>query len=348
VHTPSSVLRTARHRGAAVAIALSTITACTAGVLVAVTGIAGAAPSPTIAQVQQKLKTLDQQAAKLGAHFDQVKEQLVSANQQLKLVNQQASKYQGEFNLLRGRIGKIGAAAFMNGNLTSGAALLASGNPQQILDQSSILTELSSVNSAQLDQFVNAARQLTRAQQTARRAQASIAALKASLIKQKKVLDQETAQQKTLLAQLTPAQQVAVGGGGGGGGGAPPPKYTGPTSTQAQQAVAFAYQQLNCPYVFGGTGPCSAGFDCSGLTMQAWASAGVSIPRTSFEQWDNLPHVSTSALEPGDILVFTGASHVAIYVGNGKLIQAPQTGENVDLEPLSGWFSANLDGAVRP
>jgi peptidoglycan DL-endopeptidase CwlO len=346
VHTPSSVLRTARHRGAAIAIALSTVTACTAGVLVAVTGIAGAAPQPSITQVQQKLKALDQQAAKLGAHFDQVKQDLVSANQQLQLVNKQASKYQSRFNLLRGQLGKIAAAAFENGNLTSSAALLTSDDAQKMLDESSILTELSSVNRAQLEQFLSAAKQLTQAQQTARRAQASIEALKASLVKQKKVLDQETAQQKTLLAQLTPAQQVAVGGGGGGG--APPPTYKGPTSTQAEQAVAFAYQQLGCAYVFGGTGPCGDGFDCSGLTMQAWASAGVSIPRTSYEQWDDLPHVSTSALEPGDILVFTGASHVAIYVGHGKLIQAPQTGEDVDLEPLSGWFTANLDGAVRP
>ncbi|HEY2549662.1 MAG TPA: NlpC/P60 family protein [Streptosporangiaceae bacterium] len=286
-------------------------------------------------------------AAKLGARFDQAKEDLASANQQLKLVNRQASKYQAKFDMLRTEIGKIGAAAFMNGDLTSSAALLTSKNAQGILDESSILTELSVVNKGQMDQFLGVARQLTQAQRTAQRARASIASLKASLVKQQKVLASETAQQKTLLAKLTPAQQVSVGGGGGGGG-APPPTYKGPTSTQAQQAVAFAYKQLGCPYVFGGIGPCGSGFDCSGLTMEAWASAGVSIPRTSYEQWDSLPHVSTSALEPGDILVFAGASHVAIYVGNNKLIQAPQTGENVDLEPLSGWFTANLDGAVRP
>ncbi len=342
MHTSPSVRRTVRHRGAAVTISLITA----AGVLLGIGGSAGATPQPTVAQVQQKLNGLDSQSGKLGQQFDQVQQELSSANQQLSLVNRQVSRYQAKFNSMRSEIAKIAVAAYEDGSLTSSAVLLTSDNPQVILNQSSILTELSSANSAEIDQFLAAARQLTQTQQTARRARAAIVALKSGLSKRRGTLDALIAQQKTLLARLTPAQRVTVGAG-------PPPSggsthYTGPTSTQADKAVAFAYAQLNCPYVFGGTGPCHSGFDCSGLTMEAWASAGVSIPRTSFEDWDELPHVSTSALQPGDILVFTGASHVAIYVGGGKLIQAPQTGEDVDLETLSGWFSANLDGAVRP
>jgi cell wall-associated NlpC family hydrolase len=112
--------------------------------------------------------------------------------------------------------------------------------------------------------------------------------------------------------------------------------------------VAYAYSKIGCPYLWGGTGPCNPGFDCSGLTMMAWAYAGISIPRTSYSQWDDLPHVSTSDLQPGDILVFNGASHVGIYVGNNKLIDAPQTGMDVQLISLTGWYAQTLDGAVRP
>ena len=112
--------------------------------------------------------------------------------------------------------------------------------------------------------------------------------------------------------------------------------------------MAFAYNALGCPYVFGATGPCGSGFDCSGLTMSAWASAGVSIPRTSYGQ-ATLPAVSTSALQPGDILEFAGDSHVGIYVGNNMLIDAPTPGMNVEKVSLSSsWYAANLDGAVRP
>ncbi len=328
------------------AVGISLITA--AGLLLGLSGSAGAAPQPTIAQVQQRLNRLDSEASKLGQQFDQVQQELATANQQLRLVNRQLARNQAHFSSMRAEIEKIAVAAYEDGSLNSAEALLTSNNPQQILDQSSILTELSSANSAEISQFIAAARQLTQSQLTARHARAAIVALKNGLTKRHRVLDTLIAQQKTLLADLTPKQQVGVGGGSppaahGGGG-----HYKGPTATQGEKAVAFAYAQLGCPYVFGGIGPCADGFDCSGLVMEAWASAGVSVPRTSYEDWDELPHVSTSDLQPGDILVFNGASHVALYIGDNELIQAPQTGQDVDKEPLSGWFTETLDGAVRP
>ena len=133
-----------------------------------------------------------------------------------------------------------------------------------------------------------------------------------------------------------------------GGNGSTTPTYSGPTSTQAQKAVAFAYAQLGCPYVYGGTGPCHQGYDCSGLALAAWAAAGVSIPRDSYEQWAGLPHVSMSSVEPGDLLLFNGEGHVGIYVGNGYLIDAPVPGQNVERVALQGWYQQTLDGAVRP
>lgn len=129
---------------------------------------------------------------------------------------------------------------------------------------------------------------------------------------------------------------------------APSFTYHGGTSSQAEEAVAFAYAQLGCPYVYGATGPCSSGFDCSGLTMDAWAAAGVTIPRTSEEQWASLPAVPVSAIRPGDLLIFDGGGHVGIYVGGGYLIDAPQPGETVEKVAFSGWYQANFAGAVRP
>ncbi len=332
------------------AVGIGLVTA--AGLLLGLSGSAGAAPQPTIAQVQQKLNKLDTEASKLGEQFDQVQQELATANQQLRLVDRQLTRNQAHFSSMRAEIAKIAVAAYEDGSLNSSEALLTSDNPQQILNQSSILDELSSANSAEIGQFIAAARQLTQSQLTARHARAAIVALKSGLTKRHRVLDSLIAQQKALLANLTAKQQVGVGGGPApphsGGGGGPTQHYKGPTSTQGEKAVAFAYDQIGCPYVWGATGPCVDGFDCSGLVMEAWASAGVSVPRTSYEDWDELPHVSTSDLQPGDILVFNGASHVALYVGGGYLIQAPQTGQDVDKEPLSGWFSETLDGAVRP
>lgn len=81
--------------------------------------------------------------------------------------------------------------------------------------------------------------------------------------------------------------------------------------------------------------------------MEAWASAGVAIPRTSYEQWSGLTPVSGN-LQPGDIMVFDGGGHVAIYVGNGYLIDAPQPGMSVEKIPWSGWYQTFYVGAVRP
>ena len=318
------------------------------GLIITVGTTAGAAPKPTLSEVQAKLQKLTNQEQVLDQRYDQMKQDLSLANQRLKLVNQESARYQAKFEAMRKQVARIAAQAYEDGQLTSTAALLTSDDPQTVLDQGSILIQLSSANSAQMTQFIEAAKQLESAQQAAKNAKAAIITLRARLNGQRTVLVHTIDQQKKLLAQLTPVQQAPVGPGGGtsGGGGTPPPVYKGPTSTQAEKVVAFVYAQIGKPYVFGASGPDS--YDCSGLTSAAWASVGISIPRTSQEQWASLPHVPTSDMQPGDILVFNGAGHVGIYVGGGMMIDAPHTGLNVQKVALSGWYASTLDGVVRP
>jgi len=73
------------------------------------------------------------------------------------------------------------------------------------------------------------------------------------------------------------------------------------------------------------------GYDCSGLTMAAWRAAGVSLPHNAAMQWDVVAHISRSQLKPGDLVFYNGLGHVAIYVGSGKIIEAPTFGESVKL-----------------
>jgi peptidoglycan DL-endopeptidase CwlO len=353
VQTPPAVHKALRYPA---------VTAVTAGLaalamLVGTGGIAAATPSLTVAQVQKKLSALTSKADRLDQQYDQVQQELGSASQRLKVVNAEAARYAVQFKAMRSQVGQLAAQAYEEGNLNSSLALLTAGDPQQILNQSSILEELSSQNTAEMGQFLAAAKQLTSTQAAARHTRAGIVALKRSLAQRKATLNKLIAKEKTLLAALTPAQRepaapggggTGTGGGTGGGGGTIGGHDPLPTATQGEKAVQFAYDQLNCPYVWGGTGPCHDGFDCSGLTMEAWAAAGVSIPRTSYEQWDDLTHVNTNDLQPGDILVFNGASHVGIYVGGGDLIDAPQTGMDIEKVPLAGWYEENLDGAVAP
>jgi cell wall-associated NlpC family hydrolase len=128
------------------------------------------------------------------------------------------------------------------------------------------------------------------------------------------------------------------------------------TTSAGAAAVSAALSQLGVPYVFGGTRSTATpppGFDCSGLTQWAWAQAGVSIPRTSEDQWAGLPHVSLTDLEPGD-LIFTEGSppgHVVMFVGSGPygsltVVQAPHTGTNVSYS--SALYLGAITGAARP
>jgi hypothetical protein len=83
--------------------------------------------------------------------------------------------------------------------------------------------------------------------------------------------------------------------------------------------------------------------------MAAWRAAGVDIPRTSSAQWEGLAHVPASRVRPGDIVVYSGAGHVALYIGGGKIVEAPRPGASVRVAPWrSGWYASAFVGVVRP
>ncbi|HUZ84005.1 MAG TPA: C40 family peptidase [Gaiellales bacterium] len=149
---------------------------------------------------------------------------------------------------------------------------------------------------------------------------------------------QAAAERAAAAAAAAAAQQAAAGQQGG-----PGPVVPG-NGTLGQQAVAVATQYLGVPYVYGGASP--AGFDCSGLTMYVYAQLGVSLPHNAAAQYAMLPHISESQLQPGDLVFFFGLGHVAMYVGNGTVIQAPHTGTDVSYASLAS-MQYGYVGAAR-
>jgi cell wall-associated NlpC family hydrolase len=120
-----------------------------------------------------------------------------------------------------------------------------------------------------------------------------------------------------------------------------------PASSAGQTAANAALSVLGAPYVFGAAGPSS--FDCSGLTMWAWAQAGVSLPHSAAAQYASLPKVPLSAVQPGDIIYYDNfGAHVAIYVGGGTIVHArhPGPGGQVQTSSMTGYDTPV--GAVRP
>lgn len=116
----------------------------------------------------------------------------------------------------------------------------------------------------------------------------------------------------------------------------PPTPPAAPAPSKASLAINFATAQIGKPYLWGAKGPDA--FDCSGLTQQSWAAAGVSIARVSKDQYTSLPKVPFSQAQPGDILAWSSNTsdpskiyHVALYIGDGKMIEAPSAGNPVRL-----------------
>ena len=332
-------------RGIAIAAGLVSVS----GLAVFATG-AGAAPQPSVSQVQAKINQLTTQFNKVSQQLDQATQQLSAAQAKLCQVRVRLGHANAQFQAAQASVAATAAAAFEDSGATSIAGVLTSGDPSVLLQQGSLLMELSGNRSAQTKQLLTDASQLAGVEQEMSRTEAGIAGLKRQLSGHKSSLGKLIDTQKATLASLTvPQRQAVTDNSIGANGSSAPQQYTGPSATQAGKAVAFAYAQLGCPYVYGGTGPCQRGYDCSGLAQAAWAAAGVQIPRDSYWQWAALPHVPLSSIEPGDLLIYNGEGHVAIYVGGGYIIDAPQTGMNVQKIPESTpWYADNLDGVLRP
>ncbi|MEU5596495.1 NlpC/P60 family protein [Streptomyces sp. NPDC020298] len=131
---------------------------------------------------------------------------------------------------------------------------------------------------------------------------------------------------------------------------APPSTPSSPTSSssaKAAKAIAFARAQIGKPYVWGATGPGS--YDCSGLTQAAWKAAGVSLPRTTYDQVNAGTTVSLANAQPGDLVFFyDDVSHVGVYIGNGMMIHAPKPGAYVREESIYYGGESIIHSVVRP
>jgi cell wall-associated NlpC family hydrolase len=153
---------------------------------------------------------------------------------------------------------------------------------------------------------------------------------------------------KTSPPSSGPTSTAAPAGGTGGSGSSGGSGGSGNPSAQApgaSKAVAYANAQLGKPYQWGGAGPNS--FDCSGLVMMAWEQAGIYFPHLAQDQYNLTQQIPLSSALPGDLIFFGTPSnvyHVGIYIGNGQMIDAPRTGENVSVSSI---YWSDLLGAGR-
>ncbi|MFN8034128.1 MAG: C40 family peptidase [Mycobacterium sp.] len=136
------------------------------------------------------------------------------------------------------------------------------------------------------------------------------------------------------------------GGSDSGGAGAAGGGYSG--GGRAAAAVQYALSQVGKSYVAAAAGPSS--FDCSGLTMAAWRQAGVSLAHYSYSQFSQVRRIADSELQAGDLVFYfgSGAHHVAMYIGNGKMVSASNPSDGVEIIDYKGpWYAERYSGAGR-
>ncbi|MFF7383005.1 NlpC/P60 family protein [Streptomyces griseoluteus] len=315
-----------------------------------------AAPEPrrSAAQLLTDLQLLYRQAEQATETYNATAEKLTAQRAEVRRLDGELAQARLALKGSQGDAGRLAREQYQNSsNFSVYVRLLLARDPQQALDEGHVIGRVAGERAAALDRLTGAEK---RADTLARTARTALDTQLTLAERQKKQRDDVTGRLSVverLLASLTPEQRDEVTRLEQDGVTAAQRGLTDsgalgeddrPASAEGGQAVRYALDQIGKPYRWGAVGPAS--FDCSGLTSRAWARAGTPIPRTSQEQWARLPHVPLNALRPGDLVIyFPEATHVALYLGDGKVVQAPRTGESVKISPLA----ANpVLGAVRP
>ena len=219
--------------------------------------------------------------------------------------------------------------------------VIVSEDPGAFLDTLSTMSSFNDLQSSLLADYDTELEALEiRREATDARTQ-EIAELTERLRTEKKTVDDKLGEAKEVLADLEAEERERLLASRGSTTRVP---SSVPASGRAAAAVRYAMAQVGDAYVYGAMG--ENAFDCSGLTMRAWAQAGVSLPHSSSAQFGSGPRIAASDLQPGDLVFYySPISHVGIYIGNGLIVDAANPGTGVR---VTGLYSMPYVGAVRP
>lgn len=325
-HRPAKGL--VRRRSAA-----ATLTLLFAGLTVPAPA-AQARPGPRIEALRQHADQLGDQVEQLTEQYDCLRVRLRQARRAAVIANETSAQASKTLRAMQRKVGRFAAMRYMNGTSDGSPALFAAPDPRALLDRAATLHYFTQQDDTQIRQLTQA---IQNAQRTGQDAQ-DRADRAASL--QKQVARQRATIRKALEKTRGPLLKDAVGRAGRGEKVPPVPGGSG----KAIGAVRAALSQLGVPYVWGGATP-GRGFDCSGLTMWAYEQVGINLPHYGGDQWNAGIHVSRDQLEPGDLVFFySDIHHMGMYIGNGKFVHAPHTGDRVRVADLS---TRPFAGAVR-
>jgi cell wall-associated NlpC family hydrolase len=323
-----------------------------AAVLAGVLAPVAASGAQTLAQVQAKIRQLEEDATAAAEGAQEAKVKLAALTKTLNGIKAKAEIQGQTVASLKNSLGSIAVEQYKTGGFGQSFELLFSSDPSLYLSSAGALDAITRRKSAQLRKFETAQQRLNATTLTVNDKMALVAATQKKLAAQSALAQKKLAEAEKLLSKLTKAERERLARlaeeeeNADQASSLKAAQSASGVSGRAGTALKYALKQIGDRYVFGAAGMVT--WDCSGLTMRAYQSAGVSLPHSSAAQSRLGKKVSLNALKPGDLLFFgRPVSHVGIYLGGGKMVHAPRSGSRVKVAPSGSLGRKPLVGARR-
>jgi cell wall-associated NlpC family hydrolase len=315
--------------------------------IIAAMGFAPFSPAqaePDIDDVQARVDRLYHEAEQASERYNDARLELDELTSDLHSLKADQGRQDEALQAVQDQVQDSIVRQYEGQSLSAVGQVVVSEDPQAFLSQ---LSTMSAYNDMQSQLFRDYSTELKaldiRRAATEKRA-AQVAETEKQLAAEKATIDKKLAEAKDLLGDLKAEEREEILSRDTVRTPAPTASSDVPASGRAAAAVQYALAQVGDAYVYGAAGP--SAFDCSGLTMMAWAQAGVALPHSSSAQFGSGPQIAMGDLQPGDLVFYySPISHVGMYIGNGMIVHAANPGSGVVVASVS---SMPYSGAVRP
>src|SRR6478609_677885 len=296
------------------------------GAMIAAVGFMPTTPAqaePNIDDVQKRVDRLYHEAEQAQERYNDAKLELKDLESDLDSLKADQDRQDDAFEDVRDQVQDSIVRQYEGESLSNVGQVVVSDDPQTFLAQLSTMSAFNDLQSQLFDKYATEAEALEIRQNATVKRTADVAETEKQLAKEKSVVDDKLAEAKAVLGDLKEKEREEMLSRGV----VRVPSDV-PASGRAAAAVTYGLAQVGDSYVYGAAGP--SAFDCSGLTMMAWAQAGVGLPHSSGAQMGSGTPVSSSSLQPGDLVFYySPVSHVGIYIGGGRIVHAANPSSGV-------------------
>lgn len=322
------------------------VTALTGLVALIAMGLMPASPSsaePDIDDVKKQVDALYHQAEQAQERYNDAQLELRELNRDLAVLREDQSLQNERVAGAQANVEDSVVRQYVGEGISAVGQVMVANDPGLFLGQLSTMSAFNDLQAGMYDDYATELEALNLRRQATNRRAAEVQNIEQRLGAEKAEVDGSLAEAKDLLGELEAEERAALLAAASSGGPVVLPSNI-PASGRAAIAIRYAMAQVGDRYSYGAAGPDA--FDCSGLTMMAWAQAGVGLPHSSGAQSGSGPRIAANQLQPGDLVFYySPISHVGMYIGNGLIVHAANPGAGVR---VSGLYSMPYSGAVRP